>query len=111
MPLPPAKVRTEPEYVTPPKPIVPKPDVLNLREIEFIVVTPENAEEVFANLDTDKALIALTDEGYEKLSLNIGDIRALVQQYKTIISVYEKQWDEAVENNPENKDEEDPQEE
>lgn len=90
---------------------MPKPDVLNLRDIEFIVVTPENAEEVFANLNTDKALIALTDEGYEKLSLNIGDIRALVQQYKTIISVYEKQWDEAVENNPENNDEEDPQEE
>ena len=62
--------------------------------MEFIIITPENQEEIFAELSKDKALIALTPEGYEKLALNISDIRALIQQQKTIIAVYEEQWDE-----------------
>jgi len=73
---------------------VPQVDPLDLRDVEFIIITPENQEEIFAELSKDKALIALTPEGYEKLALNISDIRALIQQQKTIIAVYEKQWEE-----------------
>lgn len=73
---------------------MPAVDTLNLRDVEFIIITPENQEEVFANLSKDKVLIALTADGYEKLALNISDIRALIQQQKTIIAVYEKQWEE-----------------
>jgi hypothetical protein len=71
-----------------------------LRDVEFIIITPENQEEVFADLSKDKALIALTAEGYEKLALNISDIRALIQQQKTIIAVYEKQWEESLKESP-----------
>jgi hypothetical protein len=97
---PPAKIITETEYITPPKPIVPQVDPLTLRNVEFIIITPENQEEVFADLSKDKALIALTAEGYEKLALNISDIRALIQQQKTIIAVYEKQWEESLKESP-----------
>lgn len=77
----------------PPKPSVPIPDELSLRNFEFIIITPENVEEVFKNLRGDKALFALTAKGYENISLNLSDIRALIEQQKQIIALYEKQWD------------------
>ena len=43
---PPPKIITETEYVKPSKPIVPNPPQLTMREIEFIIVTPENVDEV-----------------------------------------------------------------
>jgi len=90
---PPQIVVTKTEYITPQRPIVPGVDPLNLRDVNFIIITPENQEEVFADLDKDKVLIALTADGYEKLSLNISDIRALIQQQKAIIAVHEEYWD------------------
>lgn len=89
---PPAKIITETEYVTPPKPIVPPVDTLDLRDVEFIIITPDNIEEVFAN-QKDKALFALNAKGYEDIALNLNDVRALIQQQKAIIAIYEKQWE------------------
>lgn len=77
----------------PPKPSVPIPDELNLRNFEFIIITPENVDQVFAELRGDKALFALTAKGYENIALNLSDIRALIEQQKQIIALYEKQWD------------------
>lgn len=91
---PPAKIITEIQTVTPPKPTVTPPDQLRLRDVEFIVITPENVDEVFANLKGDKALIALTPKGYENISLNLSDIRAYIQQQKQIIILYEGVWKE-----------------
>lgn len=91
---PPAKIVTQTEYVTPPAPIVPKPDTLSLRDVEFIIVTPDNFEEVFANLKGDKVLFALTSKGYEDIALNLSDVRAYIQQQKRIIILYENVWKE-----------------
>lgn len=77
----------------PPKPTVPTPDELSLREVKFIVVTPENAVETFNNLKGDKAIFALTAKDYENISLNLSDINAYIQQQKEIIVIYQKQWD------------------
>lgn len=85
---------TETEFVKPPKPSVPSSDELNLRDFEFIIITPDNVEEVFANMRGDKALFALTAKGYENIALNLSDIRSLIQQQKAIIAIYEKQWDD-----------------
>lgn len=84
---------TETEFVKPPKPSVPSPDELNLREFEFIIITPENVEEVFANMRGDKALFAVTSKGYENIALNLSDIRSLIQQQKSIILAYEKAFE------------------
>lgn len=97
---PPAKIITETEYVTPPKPIVPNVDPLSLRDVEFIIITPDNVEAVFAD-QKDKALFVLTPKGYEDLALNISDVRALIQQQKKIIALYEKQWEIPANNNQE----------
>jgi hypothetical protein len=91
---PPAKIITETEYVTPSAPIVPLPDPLTLKEIEFVIVTPENVDEIFKNLKEDKVLFAVTAKGYENLSLNLSDVRAYIMQQKSIIILYESVWEE-----------------
>ncbi|MDB9980528.1 hypothetical protein OAD61_00300 [bacterium] len=91
---PPAKIVTQTEYVTPPAPIVPKPDPLSLRDVEFIVITPENIDEVFANLKNDQVLFAVTTKGYEDLALNLSDVRAYINQQKGIIILYQNVWKE-----------------
>jgi hypothetical protein len=71
---------------------LPPVDVLYLRPVEWIIITKDNAEEVFARLESQgrtAALFALTDSGYENLSLNISDIRKLAQQQRAIIVSYE----------------------
>lgn len=91
---PPAKIITQTEYVTPPKPIVPNADALSLRDVEFVIITPENIDEVFENLKNDKVLFALTADGYENIGLNLSDVRAYMQQQKSIIIMYENAFDE-----------------
>lgn len=78
--------------VKPPKPIVPPIDELNLRDVQWIVVTPENVEQVFSSIEGDKVFFALTADGYESLALNISDIRALIDQQQSIIAIYEKSF-------------------
>lgn len=90
---PPPRIVTETQLVKPPKPNVPKADELNLRDFEFVVITPDNIEEVFANIRGDKVLFAVTAKGYENIALNLSDIRSLIQQQKAIIAIYEKQWE------------------
>jgi hypothetical protein len=87
--VPPAKIVTKTEYVTPTAPIVPKPDVLSLRDIKFIIITPENAAEVFAKLKDEKVLFALTAKGYEDTALNLSDIRAYMRQQNRVIILYQ----------------------
>lgn len=74
------------------KPIVPSVGEYKNRDVTWVVITPENAEEKFASLKGDKVFIALTADGYEHLSLNLNDLRSLIQQYKGVIKVYEDQY-------------------
>ena len=90
---PPPKIVTETEYVKPPKPIVPQPDAIKLREIDFIVITPENIDEIWGTLKDDQVLIAITPEGYEKIALNLSDLRAFIAQQTKIIAIFESQYD------------------
>lgn len=83
---------------------LPKSDKINLRNIEWTLITPENSEEIFNEAEkSGRPLVffALTDKGYENLALNISDIRVFIQQQKTIIAAYEnyyKKSQEAFEN-------------
>lgn len=74
--------------------VLPSVDVVTLREIKWVIITPENYEEILKGKDENSsfALFALTSKGYESLSLNIGDIMALIKQQKAIISAYEKYY-------------------
>lgn len=72
--------------------VLPTADALNLREVKWIVITPENADQVMKTLTASGgkvAVFALTDKGYQNLSLNINDLRTYVQQLQAIIVAYE----------------------
>ena len=71
---------------------LPNADRLDMRNVDWIIITPDNAEEVFARLQAERksvALFALTDKGYEAISLNINDLRTYIQQLQAIIVAYE----------------------
>lgn len=96
----------EKEVVVTAKPIerpalnVPQPDELRMIKLEWVVLTEENAIEVLDALDKSGrpvVLFALTDKGYESLSLNISNIRSYIEQQNTIIAAYEAYYDMAAE--------------
>ena len=74
---------------------LPSVDTINQKEVKWIIVTPENVDDVFHKLSkesVDGAVFGLTDTGYENLSLNIAAIRKLVQQQQAIIIAYEQYY-------------------
>ncbi len=91
-PVKPVEVRTL--EVEKPAPVVPTVDQLRLREVKWVIITPENAEEKFAEIKRGEVvLFALTPEGYENIALNLSDIRALIEQQKKIIVIYKSQYE------------------
>ena len=84
-------VKTQP--VATPKPIVPPVDQLRMRDVKWVVITPENIDEQFAKITTGEVvLFAVTAQGYENLALNLSDVRANIDQYKAVIGVYERSF-------------------
>lgn len=79
--------------VSKPAPIVPRVDQLNLKPIQWVVITPENIDQKFKEIkDGDIVLFALTQNGYENLATNMSDIRAMIEQQQKIIAIYQKQF-------------------
>lgn len=80
-----------------PRLIVPSVDRFDSRTVKWIVITPENVDQVFADLQDSGSsivLFALTDTGYENISLNIADIAKLVKQQQSIIAAYRQYYEE-----------------
>jgi len=80
-----------------PAPIVPTIDVLELRDVEWIIVTEENYLESMKRIrdsGVEVVIFGLTSEGYENLSLNINDLRKTIQQQQTIIAIYDKSYND-----------------
>jgi len=96
----PQRIEVSAKPVDKPQLILPDAQKLNLRDVEFVLITRENAEEVFAELERsrkDPVLIGLTDDGYETLSLNLSDVMALLQQQRAIIAAYKRYYQESEE--------------
>ena len=72
------------------------PDPIKTRKVHWFVITPENAESVFAELQKKKyslVLFGLTDDGYENLSLNIAEIRAYMTEQKALVEAYREYYE------------------
>jgi hypothetical protein len=83
-----------------PKPelTLPRADVVNMKEVKWVIITPNNIDEVVEEAKKKGrpiAFFALTDEGYENLAVNFSSIRALVQQQQAIIVAYENYYKES----------------
>jgi hypothetical protein len=76
-------------------PIVPSIDILNLKDVEWFIITEDNYLEIIEKMKksgVEPVIFGLTSEGYENLSLNTSDLRKIIQQQKTIIAIYEKSY-------------------
>ena len=72
------------------------PKEIELDKVKFRLITEQNAEKVFKDLkekNIDPVLIGLTDNDYEKLSLNMNKIRNYIIQYQYILNEYRKYYE------------------
>jgi hypothetical protein len=94
----PQKIEVSAKPIDKPELVLPNPETINMKEVEWVLLTPENFEEKVAELSKNGrpvVFFALTDKGYENLSLNFSDIRAFIQQQKAIIAAYENYYKDA----------------
>ena len=80
---------------------LPDPMPLTLEEIRWIIITSENAEEVFKKLEAqgiDPVLFGLTDKDYELLSKNFAQIRQKLQETNNLLDEYKKYYEDTANN-------------
>ena len=76
---------------------LPSPAPLELQHIEWVIVTRDKIEEVWAEIEGDNegvALFALRHGDYERLALNIADIRSVIGEYVIILKRYKEYYEE-----------------
>lgn len=72
------------------------PPPLKPRTHEWILITPENADAVWKRLresNTDPVLIGLTDDGYERLALDMAEIRVFIAQLRAVLQKYREYYE------------------
>lgn len=72
------------------------PAPVQAREIEWIIITPENAEQTWQRLresNTDVVLFGLTDDGYEMLALTMAELRNFLAQQRAILGRYREYYE------------------
>lgn len=72
------------------------PAPLELRDFDWIIITEENAEQIWELLKKENegvALFALRHGDYKNLSLNVKDIRARLGEYVFILKKYREYYE------------------
>jgi len=75
---------------------LPNPDPLQLQDVEWIIITKDNAMEIFEKLKTaggEYALFAVEDTGYEKIQVNYTDIRNKLAEQKQLLLAYKEYYE------------------
>ncbi len=75
---------------------LPSVDRFDQRPLDWIVVTPDNVEDVFEKLQNeDKQIVvfAVDEKGYEALTLNVTDLLKLVRQQNAVITAYQNYYE------------------
>jgi hypothetical protein len=75
----------------------PMPTALQLEELKWIIITSENAQEVFAKLEAagiDPVLFGITDKDYQVLARNFAQIRQKLQETNNLLEEYQKYYEE-----------------
>ena len=70
---------------------LPDPETPIVNELNWIIITSDNAEEVFAKLkekNIDPVLFGLPDDDYETLAVNFAQIRAYMIKQKLTLDQY-----------------------
>lgn len=75
--------------ISPPAPVEP-------RDVDFIVITESNVDEVWQRLrdrNIDVVLFGLTDKGYENISVNLAELLRYINEQNQIISKYREYYE------------------
>ena len=75
----------------------PMPTPLQIEEIKWIIITSENAEEVFKKLEEagiDPVLFGITDKDFQVLARNFAQIRQKLQETNNLLEEYKKYYEE-----------------
>ena len=75
---------------------LPNPDPLKLQDVEWIIITKDNAMEIFEKLKAaggEYALFAVEDTGYEKIQVNYTDIRNKLVEQKQLLLAYKEYYE------------------
>ena len=74
----------------------PMPTPLQMEEIRWIIITSENAEEVFKKLEEagiDPVLFGITDKDFQVLARNFAQIRQKLQETNNLLEEYKKYYE------------------
>ena len=85
---------------------LPDPMPLTLEDIRWIIITSENAQEVFKKLEEagiDPVLFGLTDKDYELLAKNFAQIRQKLQETNNLLEEYKKYYEDSDEDSSNSK--------
>lgn len=85
------------EPVDRPALVLPDTSELELRNADWEIITEENAEILWKELQESGepiVIYALTTEGYEALSLNMADVIKLLSQQKAVIEAYKEYYEQ-----------------
>jgi len=75
---------------------LPNPDPLKLQDVEWIIITKDNAMEIFEKLKAaggEYALFAVEDTGYEKIQVNYTDIRNKLAEQRQLLLAYREYYE------------------
>jgi len=75
--------------------MVTMPAPLSVSSPKWRVITPNNANEVWAELEKKKqplVMFAITPDGYESLAITLAEIRNLIQSQREIILLYQEYY-------------------
>jgi len=75
---------------------LPDPETPKIEDLNWIIITSENADEVFAKLkekNIDPVLFGLTDNDYETLAVNFAQIRAYMIRQKLTLDQYREYYE------------------
>ena len=75
---------------------LPNPDPLKLQNVEWIIITKDNANEIFERIKSaggEYALFAVEDTGYEKLQINFTDIRNKLAEQRQLLLAYREYYE------------------
>ena len=80
----------------------PMPTPLQMEEIKWIIITSENADEVFKKLEeqgVDPVIFGLSDNDFQLLAKNFAHIRAHMMKQNVMIDEYKNYYEADIINN------------
>ena len=75
----------------------PMPTPLQMEEIKWIIITSENAGDVFKKLEAagiDPVLFGITDKDFQVLARNFAQIRQKLQETNNLLEEYKKYYED-----------------